>query len=242
MSVGRTSHLQHPDRLRVTSRPEAHRPARISGDVACARGELAGASIAAVVASLVVAPIALADTCCANTSVTFAPRAAEPRDEVRVDGLACLNSDNSGPLELNLVSFWLSTDDIPADPDPGSVPGSPLVHPADDLPPVEDWIPFGEVPGAGAVSSGSATIVVPDLPRGTYQLWWLCDNDGGPGSGIHYSGGTRLKVGGAPDTSTLEPAGIRDPAVGSWPPVPLLALVGMVAFVATMRHLRRGLG
>src|SRR5450759_2872585 len=60
-----------------------------------------------------------------------------------------------------------------ARPDPGSAPGSGLARLANDLPPVEQWLPFASVPDAGQVRSGAATIVVPDVPRGSYPLWWL---------------------------------------------------------------------
>ena len=70
---------------------------------------------AGVLASLWVAPGVRADTCCANSAVTFAPRTAEPGDVVGVGDIVCLAPDNGGPLELNLAGFWLSRDDVPAD-------------------------------------------------------------------------------------------------------------------------------
>jgi len=96
------------------------------------RRMVASVAIAAMVLTLA-APTALADTCCANTSVTLVPRVAMPGDTVRLDGIACLGPDNSGPLPLNPVEFWLSTDRVPADPNPGDAPGNPDVHLADDL-------------------------------------------------------------------------------------------------------------
>lgn len=191
-------------------------------------GVLAGFAVLALTV-----PVALADTCCANTPVSFEPATAMPGDTVRLDGISCLASDNSGPLALNLQGFWLSTDDVPADPDPGDVPGSGLVHLAEDLPPVEDWPAFEIVTGAGRAAAGSATIVVPTLANGSYQLWWWCDNGGGPGSGIHYSGGPRLAVGStAPDTATVAPAAGAEPVM----PHALLPALGMVAGLAVLRR------
>ena len=146
---------------------------------------------------------ALADTCCANRSVTFAPAAVIQGDMVEVRGIVCLSYDNSGPLPLNLVSWWLSTDHVPADRDPGTAPGDPRVHPAGDLPAADAWLPFDSVAGAGKAAPGTATLRVPEQLRdGTFQLWWQCDNGGGPGSGMHYAGSPRLRVGTAPDTAT----------------------------------------
>jgi hypothetical protein len=189
--------------------------------------------LAGITAMLIFAPTVAADTCCANTSVVLHPATARPGDSVRVDGIACLNYDNSGPLALNVKSFWLSADDVPADADPGSAPGSGLARLANDLPPVEQWLPFASVPDAGQVRIGAATIVVPDVPRGSYQLWWLCDNGGGPGSGIHYSDGPRLKVDpGSPDTATVDPAPARSPAS----PAALLVAIGLAAGFVTLCH------
>ena len=52
-----------------------------------------------------------------------------------------------------------------------------------DLPPTEEWLPFASVPAATA-GSGDATITVPDLPDGTYQLWWWCP-EGSPAQWRH---------------------------------------------------------
>lgn len=192
--------------------------------------------LAGITAMLILAPTVAADTCCANTSVALNPATARPGDNVvRVDGIACLNYDNSGPLALNLKAFWLSADHVPADPDPGSAPGSGLARLANDLPPVDHWLPFVRVPDGGQVRVGTATIVVPDVPRGSYQLWWLCDNGGGPGSGIHYSGGPRLKVDpGSPDTATVNPAPARSPATLA----ALLVTIGLAAGLATFYDVR----
>lgn len=198
------------------------------------RRHKAAGLLAGITAVLIFAPTVVADTCCANTSVALQPATARPGDSVRVDGIACFNYDNSGPLALNVKSFWLSTDEVPADPDPGSVPGSGLARLANDLPPVEQWLPLASVPDAGQVGIGAATIVVPDVRSGSYQLWWLCDNGGGPGSGIHYSGGPRLKVvPGSPDTATVDPVPAGSPA----PPAALLVAIGLAAGLATLCHL-----
>lgn len=156
-------------------------------------------TVLAVVAVLLVAPTVLADTCCANIRVGLDPGFAKRGDIIQLTGLLCLNPDNTGPLQLNLGAFWLSPGRRPAENDPGSVPGLGL--PAPDLPPVESWFSFRSVPSPQD-PSGDVTIVVPDLPNGTYQLWWWCDNGSGPGGGIHYSNGPRLAIGAAPDTAT----------------------------------------
>ena len=194
------------------------------------------ALVLAAVTLVILAPTVLADTCCANTSVTPVPRTAMPGDTVRLDGMACLNADNSGPLPLNPVEFWLSTDRVPADPNPGDAPGDPDVHPAADLPPPGQWFPFASVTVEGKAAVGSATIVVPALADGTYQLWWRCDNGGAPESGIHYSGGPRLTVGATPDTATAEPASDPRPAT----PTALLWVVAIAAVLVTLRRAAAG--
>ena len=179
---------------------------------------------------LLVAPAVLADTCCANLPVGLSPRSADPGDVVRVTGLECRNADNSGPLPLHLGAFWLSLDRRPADADPGSVPGLGL--PAPDLPPVERWHSFSRVPGPSA-TVGDATLVVPDLAPGTYQLWWWCDDGSGPGGGIHYSTGPRLVVGGVPDTATEPTAGVTGTPSD---PVALVLALAAAVFVAISRR------
>ena len=197
------------------------------------RRRIVTALVLAAVTLVILAPTVLADTCCANTSVTPVPGTAMPGDTVRLDGIACLNALNGGPLPLNPVEFWLSTDRVPADPNPGDTPGNPDVHPADDLPPTGQWFPFTSVTVEGEAAIGSATIVVPDLADGKYQLWWRCDNGGGEGSGIHYSGGPLLAVGAAtPDTSTADPASSDQPAA----PSGLLWVVGIAAGFLTLRR------
>jgi len=161
--------------------------------------------VASGVAALLSVSVALADTCCANAAVRFDAPHAQPGATVHISGLVCLDADNSGPLAFNPTAFWLSADQVAADPDPGSVPGSGLAHLANDLPPTEQWLKFAAVANRGAVARGSATFIVPQLDDGTYELWWLCDNGGGPGSGIHYSGGPGFRVGaGIPATDALD--------------------------------------
>jgi hypothetical protein len=185
------------------------------------------ATVIGIAALLLLAPPALADTCCANIPVGMDPSAAMPGDTVLLTGLQCLQSDGGGPLPLNLGAFWLAPGNRPAE-DPGDTPGN-LPYP--DLPPVETWLPFDSVD----VAAGSATIVVPNLPDGRYQLWWLCDNGGGPGSGIHYSTGPRLAIGVAPDTATetaSPPEASDSQAWRAW-----LALAsGAIVFVVTVRY------
>ena len=191
-----------------------------------------------LVAAVSVTPVN-ADTCCANRSVTFSPPAVMPGEAVEVRGIVCLSYDNSGPLPLNLVSYWLSTDHIPADPDPGTTPGNPRVHPADDLPASNAWLPFESVSGAGEASAGSATLRVPDsISDGTYQLWWVCDNNGGPGSGIHYAGSARLRVGDPPDTATFVPETPETPVGHEWSTV-LVAAASAGGWLGARRAMGR---
>lgn len=187
---------------------------------------------------LVFAPAVSADTCCANHAVDFQPRSADPGDTVTVDGIVCLAADNSGPLELNLLSYWLATTNVAARPDPDTTPAGPIGPQTGDLPPVGQWRPFESVSSAGARAAGSATIVVPRLRSGTYQLWWLCDNGGGPGSGIHYSGGPRLAVG-LPDSSVVPSLLPAVPAPAPTPAMPIAILAGAIAGIATLRRLGR---
>ena len=150
----------------------------------------------AILAALAWATPASADTCCANVPVRLDPPAAMPGDTVRLDGMECRNADNSGPLPLNLGSFWLATTNRPAEVDPDTTPGEGLP----EMPPVEEWLAFDSVADgdAGAAVPGTATITVPDLPDGRYQLWWWCDNGSGPGGGIHYFDGAETRGGPRP--------------------------------------------
>lgn len=185
-----------------------------------ARALLAGAAVLAIAQ-----PVA-ADTCCANVPVKPAPRSVDPGDVVTLTGLQCLRSDGTGPLALNLVSFWLTTGRRPAE-DPGDVPGN-LPYP--DLPDVATWYPFASAPAFDTAASGTATIAVPEVADGRYQLWWLCDNGGGPGSGIHYSTGPSLTVGSPPDTATAPVRPAEDPSPSAWPAW-LLLVPGVAALV-----------
>jgi hypothetical protein len=213
--------------------------ARPSGERSC-RGEagpifhrLGIAIVVGVIASLGSAPAAWADTCCANRAVTFVPSPATVGETVRIDGIVCLAPDNSGPLPLVLRGAWLSQDRIPAEADPATTPGDPRVHPATDLPGDDGWLSFESVTGAGMAAAGSATITVPGLASGSYQLWWRCDNGGGPGSGIHYSGGPRLTIrSGGPATDL---AG----TVPTEPPLILALLVWLAGFLAALVVLGR---
>jgi hypothetical protein len=198
------------------------------------RFRAARAVVVAVAAVLSLAPPALADTCCANVAVGLEPTAALPGDTVRLIGIRCLDADNTGPLPLKLGAFWLSAGSRAAEAQPDTAPGPGL--PA-DLPPTGAWLAFTSLPDATA-TSGNATITVPDLPNGTYQLWWWCDDGSGPGGGIHYSTGPRLRVGPAsPDTATAGPAttGSPDPRGAL-----LLVLGGTVVALALRRRPLRG--
>jgi hypothetical protein len=200
------------------------------------RRSFAAGALVAALAMILLAPAVQADTCCANKAVRFSPSSATPGDTVRIDRIVCRDAYNDGPLELNLVSWWLSSDDIPA-ADPGDVPGSPDVHLADDLPRVGRWHPFASVSDPGVATAGSATIVIPTMSPGTYQLWWRCDNGGGRGSGIHYSGGPRLAVG-VPDTAAgAAPTQVVTPSRPST--LPILLLAGLVGLAVMLRRVRR---
>jgi hypothetical protein len=186
------------------------------------------AVVIGVAAILLLAPATLADTCCANTRVGLTPHATRPGDAVRLTGLRCLHADNSGGLPLRLGSFWLWRGHRAADAAPDTAPGPGLPQ---DLPPVERWLPFDSVD----VAAASAVITVPDLPDGTYQLWWWCDDGSGPGGGIHYSTGPRLAIGATPDTATagvVAPETTGDPALRAW----LFLAVAASVLVVTLRH------
>lgn len=194
------------------------------------------ASALAIVAILALAAPVLADTCCANLPVGLAPTTADPGDTVKLIGLECRDADNSGPNALRLGRFWLATTDRAAETEPDTTPSAGL---PEVLPPVEEWLAFDTVPDV-VTGPGDATIIVPDLPDGRYQLWWWCDDGSGPGGGIHYSTGPRLVVGDVPDTAT-EP--------GTPPPAPrglgwqvaLLVSVALVVFVGRLRYPYPGL-
>ena len=99
-------------------------------------------ALIAAVAALATAQPVSADTCCANVPVQPAPRSVDPGDVVALTGLQCLRSDGSGPLSLNLVSFWLATGRRPAE-DPGDTPGNlPYPGPARR----RDVVPVRECP------------------------------------------------------------------------------------------------
>lgn len=188
------------------------------------------ATMIGIAAVLLLAPPVLADTCCANVPVGLDPPSAMPGDTVRLTGLRCLTSGGEGPLPLNLGAFWLAPGNRPAE-DPGDVPGN-LPYP--DLPPIEKWLPFESAPPFDSTTDGVATIIVPDLPDGRYQLWWWCDNGGGPGSGIHYSPGPRLAIGVPPDTAT-EAVGSPDTAGSHGWPVWLVIALGAWVFIGNLR-------
>ena len=188
-------------------------------------------TFAAIVTLLLLVPPALADTCCANVPVQLSPRSAMPGDTVRLIGMQCRNADNSGPLPLKLGAFWLWPGNRAAEIDPDTVPGPGF---PEDLPPTEQWRPFSSVPDSAA-GSGDATITVPDLPDGTYQLWWWCHDGTGPGGAIHYSTGPRLAIGVPPETAT--DGGVPNaPASsgGGWPAGPAV-VVGVAAFLLAVR-------
>ena len=185
------------------------------------------AMVIGIAAVLLLAPTALADTCCANTAVRLDPPSAQPGEAVRLTGLRCLHADNSGGLPLSLGSFWLWAGHRVGETQLDTAPGPGLPQ---DLPPVEEWLPFDSVD----VAAASAVITVPDLPDGTYQLWWWCDNGGGPGSGIHYSTGPRLAIGVAPDTATEAVGSPDTPNSDGWP-VWLVLAPGALVFIGTLR-------
>jgi hypothetical protein len=182
-----------------------------------------------IAAVLLLAPVAVGDTCCANTSVKLDPGSAKVGDAVRLTGIQCLHADNTGGLPLNSGSFWLWTGDRGAEADPDEVPGPGLPQ---DLPPTEEWLPFDSVDPA----AGSAVITVPDLPDGTYQLWWWCDDGSGPGGGIHYSTGPRLAIG-VPDTAT-DAIGSPETRAGHGAPGWIVLVLGASVLIVVMRSPR----
>lgn len=101
---------------------------------------------------------------------------------------------------------------------------------------MEEWHAFDSVAAgaAGVAAPGDATITVPDLADGRYQLWWWCDDGSGPGGGIHYSTGPRLAIGQVPDTATADPtadpiiAGSLDRSGATWV---LATGLGVVTFL-----------
>jgi hypothetical protein len=193
-------------------------------------GTILRSTLAAIVVVLLLAPPVMADTCCANIPVQLDPPSAMPGDTVRLIGLQCRRADNSGPLPLNLGAFWLWPGKRAADAQPDTAPGPGLPG---DLPPTEEWLSFATVPDV-VVGSGDATITVPDLPDGTYQLWWWCDDGSGPGGGIHYSTGPRLAIGVSPNTDT-EGGALPDASGSPGWPAGLVVAVGVAGFLLTLR-------
>jgi hypothetical protein len=187
------------------------------------------ATVIAGAAVMLLTTAVLADTCCANLPVGLDPSSAMPGDVIRLVGLQCLNADNSGPNALKLGVFWLAKGKRAAEALPDTAPGPGLP----ELPPIEEWRPFTTVPDA-TETIGDATIVVPDLPAGTYQLWWWCDDGSGPGGGIHYSTGPRLVIGGSPQTDTAALNTTGTSGSSGWP-VGLVLALGAAAFVGTIR-------
>lgn len=177
----------------------------------------------AVVALLLLAQVALADTCCATAPIALDPPAAIPGQTVRLIGMRCLTSDGAQTNPLKLGRFLLTA----RSPD---VPGAGPT--AAGLTAVKSWLAFKQVPSP-AQAIGVASIIVPNLPRGDYQLWWWCDDGSGPGGGIHYSTGPRLRIGiVAPDTAT-------EPSVPTDIPqqrVPALLVLGVAVFLIVLRR------
>ncbi len=154
-----------------------------------------------------------------------------PRATVRLIGMECLSNDGTQTNPLKLGRFMLTSRSL-------EIPG--IGPTAAGLPPIGKWVRFKQVPDSSA-TTGDALVVVPDLPNGTDQLWWWCDDGSGPGGGIHYSTGPRLRIGPvAPDTA-IEPNAPADTRDGSG--VALLASAGVVFVLALLMwqgRLRRG--
>ena len=185
------------------------------------------AVVIGIAAVLLLAPAALADTCCANTRVTLDPPSAKPGDAVRLIGMRCLRADNSGGLPLSLGSFWLWAGDRAGEADPDTAPGPGLPQ---DLPPVEKWLPFDSVD----VAAGSAAIIVPQPARWQVPAVVVVRQRRGAREWIHYSTGPRLAIGVVPDTATeaARPPGVSDSH--GWRAWLVLAL-GAIVFVVTVR-------
>jgi hypothetical protein len=153
-----------------------------------------------VAVAMAIATTTLADTCCGTASVTFDPPAADPGELVRVDGLRCVEADGAGPLPLDLGGFWLTTLDREA------------FLESSESASTDAWPAFTEVPASDA-EVGAAVIRIPDLPPGSYTLWWECLEAAGTGTSSavrHVSTGLALQVGpAAPDTATALPPDSR---------------------------------
>ena len=198
-----------------------------------ARSNLRALVIGAMAVLLVAHPVS-ADTCCANLPVGVDSAPSRPGDIVRLTGLECRAADNSGPLPLLLGTFWLADTDRGPSGDPDTTPGDG----PPDFPPVEEWLAFTSVDAddIGVAAPGDATITVPALPVGWYQLWWWCDNGSGPGGGIHYSTGSKLGVGPPPDTATVATGTPGRSSGSSWP-VGIPVAIGGFAFLVLRRWL-----
>lgn len=150
------------------------------------------AALAALAALLLVAPVALAHTCCGSTAVVLDPSETVVGATVELVGLTC-EADERMPLET-LTGFWLTTQardsflEDPARPDPAS------------------WHPFASIEDPTA-TVGSATITVPDLPDGRYYLWWACRETAGETASyvLQWSEGGRLVVGSPPTDCPAPP-------------------------------------
>lgn len=186
------------------------------------------AVLMAALALLAAAPAALADTCCGSATVTFDPPRAIVGQTVRLDGLVCVDASIGSPIALaSLERFWLTTAPHDAFLDGTSRPD------------VGDWPTFASATAPGT-TLGTATIVIPDLPDGRYELWWACAEDSGTGGishVVHFSTGDRLVIG-TPPTDTAARPGSAVPAARTTE-LGLLVLVGSLAGAAMLLRLGR---
>jgi hypothetical protein len=175
----------------------------------------------ATVLAALTAPAALADTCCGTADVRFEPPSAAPGVTVTVEDIRCVEADGATSLDLaTLDRFWLTT-----------MPRDAFLESEASID-YESWPTFAEVRDP-TEAEGTATIVVPGLPPGSYQLWWGCA--GSDGSVVrHYATGSPLRVGPpTPDTST---AATVDDRSGGRPDLVVLALALTGTLLALLRR------
>jgi hypothetical protein len=190
------------------------------------RPATAATAAVVLVATLALAPVASADVCCGTADVTFDPPRAQAGKTVTLDGLVCVDPANGTQATLaSLRGFWLTRQDDraflddPARPDPA------------------EWPAFASVPDPNA-KTGSATIVVPSLRDGRYNLWWACQDAASADSYVlHASTGSRLVVGPPPETATeTAPEPTPTSPRADW----LLVLAGGAGVVAYLVRKPRG--
>lgn len=168
-----------------------------------------------------------ADTCCSTADVSVDPPIATAGEVVALDGISCTAADGgaSWPLAA-LRGFWLTTE----------TPDAFLEDP--DRPDAASWPAFDAIDFPDALV-GSAAIVVPGLPDGSYAVWWSCaDPDATSAASyvLHRSTGDRLRIG-PPDTAAENPAPRSEPGP---PVIPVLAAAGALLVLLRRARPRQG--